>query len=384
MRVRPASPEEGARPRSFLQCAFWGDFKSRFGWKSLRFIAESGSGGEDRTGGAALLVLVRSLGLGFSFAYVPHGPEPDPGESSRGAFLAELGEALRPCLPPSCLFIRFDPPWASLDGAAGGGADEGAGEAGEPKDAAALAEDERPRVGPPLRRAAADVQVPDTILVDLEASEEEMLSRMKPKWRYNVRLAAKKGVEVEEAGADEIPEFYRLYRATAARDRIALHPESYYRRLFEVAADAAAAGSRDAPDLRLWIARKDGEALAAIVTLFRGTEAVYLYGASADRGRELMPAYALQWAAMRAAKAAGCSEYDLFGIPPSDDPSHPMAGLYRFKSGFGGRVARRAGSWDYALRPMAYGLFRIAEGARRWWHKDARKSSRKAARARSG
>jgi lipid II:glycine glycyltransferase (peptidoglycan interpeptide bridge formation enzyme) len=86
-----------------------------------------------------------------------------------------------------------------------------------------------------------------------------------------------------------------------------------------------------------------------------------------------MPAYALQWAAMRAAKAAGCTRYDLFGIPPTDDPAHPMSGLYRFKTGFGGEIAHRAGSWDYPLLGIGYSLFRAAEGARIWWFKDFRK-----------
>jgi lipid II:glycine glycyltransferase (peptidoglycan interpeptide bridge formation enzyme) len=196
---------------------------------------------------------------------------------------------------------------------------------------------------------------------------------MKAKWRYNIRLAAKKGVLVEEAGPAAISEFYELYRATSARDRIALHPESYYSRLFSLAAERREAGLQGTPELRLWIARHEGRALASIVTLFRGDKAVYLYGASSDEKRNLMPAYALQWAAMAAAKAAGCAQYDLFGISPSDDPSHPMAGLYRFKTGFGGEIAHRAGSWDYPLRPAAYACFRLAEGARSWWFKDFKK-----------
>jgi lipid II:glycine glycyltransferase (peptidoglycan interpeptide bridge formation enzyme) len=208
-----------------------------------------------------------------------------------------------------------------------------------------------------------------------------MLSAMKPKWRYNIRLAEKKGVSVEEGGAEGVGEFYELYRATSARDRIAIHPESYYRRFMELAAERRKAGDPGAPDARLWIARHEGAALAAIVTLFFGREAVYLYGASSDEKRNLMPAYALQWAAMRAAKRAGCSSYDLFGIPPRDDPGHPMSGLFRFKSGFGGAIVRRPGSWDYALRAIPYALFRGAERARRWWYKEASKRLRKRAAA---
>jgi lipid II:glycine glycyltransferase (peptidoglycan interpeptide bridge formation enzyme) len=78
-----------------------------------------------------------------------------------------------------------------------------------------------------------------------------------------------------------------------------------------------------------------------------------------------MAPYALQVKAMEDAQEAGCEEYDLFGIPPNDDPSHPMAGLYRFKTGFGGRIVHRPGSLDYPCRPLVYRLFRTAETLRK-------------------
>jgi lipid II:glycine glycyltransferase (peptidoglycan interpeptide bridge formation enzyme) len=342
---------------SLLQSEFWASFKAEFGWISLRLrISYSGSS-------RPLLVLVRRLAAGRCFAYVPHGPEGEVPQAERAPFLAELSELLRPRLPPGCLFIRYDPPWFVAEPKRG--EEGGLG----PSEVEAL----RPDISGALRRAAADVQPPDTVLLDLRPGEEELLSAMKPKWRYNVRLAQKRGVSVEAGGTEAVPEFYELYRATSLRDRIALHPERYYARLFALAAERQAAGMPGAPDLRLWTARHEGRALAAIVTAFRGGRAVYLYGASSDEGRNLMPAYALQWAAMLAAKAAGCVEYDLFGIPPAEDPSHPMAGLYRFKTGFGGQIVHRAGSWDYPLRRPVYAAFRAAERARAWWFKDFKK-----------
>jgi lipid II:glycine glycyltransferase (peptidoglycan interpeptide bridge formation enzyme) len=111
--------------------------------------------------------------------------------------------------------------------------------------------------------------------------------------------------------------------------------------------------------------------LAGIVTLFRGGEGVYLYGASSNLHRNLMAPYALQWKAMQDARESGCSFYDLFGIPPSDNPDHPMAGLYRFKTGFigdngaGGRIIHRPGSWDYPCRPLLTFCFKGAEKLRK-------------------
>lgn len=340
--LRPASRADcDAGAGTFLQTGFWGAFKSEFGWKPLHFLA--GQPGE------SLLVLERPLVRGFSFAYIPRGP----GAGSPGAAdprrLTDIAEALRPRLSGECVFLRVDPPWYAEDG-------EGT---------------TTPLPAYPFRKAGTDVQPPDTSVLPLRgASDEDLLSRMKPKWRYNIRYAEKKGVVVStETGPGAVRTFYSLYRATSLRDRIALHPERYYERLVSLAGEYG----DGAPDIRVWIARYRGEALAAIITSFFGDEAVYLYGASGDENRNLMPAYALQWAAVRAARDAGCGRYDFFGIPPSDDPGHPMAGLYRFKTGFGGVTRRYPGSWDYPLRKLPYGAYRAAESLRGFWHKTLRK-----------
>jgi lipid II:glycine glycyltransferase (peptidoglycan interpeptide bridge formation enzyme) len=188
---------------------------------------------------------------------------------------------------------------------------------------------------------------------------------MKPKWRYNIRLAEKKGVRVIRADEAGLDRFYALLRETARRDGIAVHGRDYYETLFAHRRDYAGGRSPGVPDIRLYLAEHGGEALAALVALFWETGGVYLYGASSDHKRNLMAPYALQWAAMVEAKASGCLEYDLFGIPPGEDPSHPMTGLYRFKTGFGGRIIRRSGSWDYGYRPLLKAVFTAAEGARK-------------------
>jgi lipid II:glycine glycyltransferase (peptidoglycan interpeptide bridge formation enzyme) len=326
----------------FLQSAFWGSFKARFGWNARAFRAlwAAPSGEEEKP----LLVIRRRLGPGVSFAYVPWGPElPGPlnGDADRrNAALLELALSLKAFLPGDTAFIRFDPPWYA----------EGA-----------------PPVPPalPFIRAGADVQPPDTVLIDLKGLEggpEALLAGMKPKWRYNARLALKRGVLVRRADEEGLGSFYALLRETAGRDGIAIHSIEYYRTLFAHSREWEAA---PAPDIRLYLAEHEGDVLAGIITLFRGPEAVYLYGASSDRKRNLMAPYALQLRAMEDARLAGCGEYDLFGIPPSEDPGHPMAGLYRFKTGFGGRIVHRAGSWDLAYKPFVYRLFRAAETLRK-------------------
>jgi lipid II:glycine glycyltransferase (peptidoglycan interpeptide bridge formation enzyme) len=200
-----------------------------------------------------------------------------------------------------------------------------------------------------------DIQAPDTVLVDLQAGTEDILCAMKPKWRYNAGLAEKRGVTVEKPDEQGLDFFYALLRQTAARDGIAIHSIDYYRAVFGIFKSRVC----------LYTASHEGDPLAAIVVLRYGNKAMYLYGASSDMKRNLMAPYALQWRAMREAKEAGCVLYDLFGIPPNEDPTHPMAGLYRFKTGFGGKIVRRPGSWDFPFNSILYSLFNTAEGLRK-------------------
>lgn len=379
---------------TFLQSGFWASFKAQFGWKAKPFLVRT----EAQPSGESLLVLERGLAAGLSFAYVPHGPTADPvGAAStddptegRSAYLASIAGALKPRLSASSLFLRFDPPWylaeakAGAEGALGDErleSDPASDVGSEAPAPISTRQPARPCFASPLRKAAADIQPPDTVILDLIQPEDEILAGMKPKWRYNIRLAEKKGVAVSETRADgdwqpALSRFYELYRATSERDHIALHPEAYYRKLFETASsyrDARGSSAGYKPDLRIFTASHEGNALAAIITIFWGGQAVYLYGASSNEKRNLMPTYALQWSALRAARAEGCGFYDFYGIPPVEDPDHPMAGLYRFKTGFGGTIIHRGGAWDYALRPVAYASFRKAEALRQWYYKDFRK-----------
>jgi len=324
----------------FLQSPFWALQKQTFGWKPL---AVRWKRGEEA---GTLLVLIRSLLPGISLAYVPAGPASGAGSEDRETFLIDLSRELRGVLPLGTFFIRFDPP------------EYGAGS--EPA----------PGYGRPLVKAPMDIQPPDTVVLPLDRSPEELLAGMHKKTRYNIRLAVKKGVTTEVCGRESLPQWYELYRVTAERDRIAIHGFDYYDHLFEILETSPS----EAAKVRLLLARSpEGELLAGIIVLLNGDEAVYLYGASSNENRHLMPAYALQWRAMELASEAGCCEYDLFGIPPTEDPEHPMHGLYRFKTGFGGEVRHRPGAWDYPYSRLFYTLYRGMEGARRFYYKTWKK-----------
>ena len=339
---------------SFMQSLFWARFKANTGWRSFLFRIEVGSEGYS----SSVFVLVRPLTLGFSFAYLPHGPREIPSSLSPDAFLETLAEKIAGKIGGRLLFVRFDLPWEREEG----------------KSLALL---DSIRGGRTRLDRGLPVQVPDTTILDLRKTEEEILAGMKPKWRYNIRLSEKKDVEVSREGKAALGVFYGLYEETARRDGIAIHPLSYYETLLKT---AELAGS-DGPSVSVWVARHEGVPVASIITLFLEGRATYLYGASSNEKRNLMPAYALQWKAIQAAKSEGCRDYDFFGIPPDGNPNHAMAGLYLFKTGFGGRILHRVGSVDYPLSRAFYAAFRLAEALRLFWHKKVRKAAKTAVHA---
>lgn len=338
--------EERYGPTSvLLQTPYWGALKRSFGQTPVyfRFATPSANTG--------ILLLSRKIAGPFSLAYVPHGPAaetglPDTPPDNMEELLTELCEQLRHHLPNTSVFLRLDLPWAVT----------GAGNA-------------PPALSSPFRRAAMDIQPVSTVLLSLSGTEEDILGNMKPKTRYNIRLAQKKGVIVAEAGLSLLPLWYSLYEETAERDKIAIHSLDYYKQVFSVAGNNPGYGVR----IRLFLAWIEDKAEAGIITATAGDTAVYLYGASSNNKREYMPSYALQWEAILQAREDGASWYDFFGIPPLPNPDHPMAGLYRFKTGFGGIIVNRPGCWDYPLRPFLYRMYRSAENLRTWYYRKFKK-----------
>ena len=225
---------------NLLQTGFWGEFKSGFGWTTVPLSLRLDDGSA-----VPCLVLERPIHGPFTFAYIPHGPDL-PERAREGRVLSAIARAARRSLSPMCVFLRFDVPWEIDDPLA------------------------RERVfTKPLFKARTDTQVPDTVLIDLEPGEQAVLAAMKTKTRYNIRLAARRGVCVDILGSEAIGRWYRLYRETARRDRIAIHSEGYYRSLLELAERRERAGA-DGPVARILLARYDGRDLAGIIVALNG------------------------------------------------------------------------------------------------------------------
>ena len=341
--------------RLVQQTTFWSLVKKRLGWNVLAFDLEA-----DGSPSGDVLILLHEVGGGATVAYSPFGPEKLPDDGRRGEYLAAVSSELRPHLGPSCLFVRWDLPWISPYAFEEDRYDDNGYWLGPPE--TRLRELRMnwgvPEVG--LRKSPSDILPPDTILVDLLGDESTLLARMKPKTRYNIRLAARKGVQVREGKVGDLELWQSLYLATARRNGIFPHDPQFFRAL-------ALAGESDAK-VRLLIAEKDGEALAAMFLSTSADGAAYLYGASSGENRQLMAPYALQWAAMLASKSEGCASYDLFGVAPRPDPDHPLHGLFVFKSGFGGAMLHRQGAWDYPYDEGAYGVYLARESAAVGFH----------------
>ncbi|MFO7849883.1 MAG: peptidoglycan bridge formation glycyltransferase FemA/FemB family protein [Spirochaetia bacterium] len=340
IRIDPSRLEPLNTP---MQSFLWAQVKSNLGIPPIAFRLEDGK---------TMLVLMRRTGRGESYAYVPWPEYGYQEPEARGQLLEESAKSLAPLLPAECVFIRFDLAWETPYEAGEDSADFNTGDGRPPQRLREL----RMNFGTKeknLRKAPTDIQPADTLVLDTEKNERELLGEMKPKTRYNIRLSQRRGVVVKDEPIDKLEQWYRIYRETAERKGFTLHD---YRNFEELLKEEALHGSRYRAKVHLLMA-EDGEdhtPLAGIILLRIGTYAMYLYGASRREGKNLMPSYGLQWEAIKLAKACGCSTYDLFGIPPTPQISHPMHGLYRFKRGFGGRIEHRQGCWDYPLDTEKY------------------------------
>lgn len=341
--VESLSLDELDENKEILQTGFWGRFKEKFGWSAFGFKLFS----KHLNLNEKVLVLCRRTVGDVWFCYVPLAPIYQPPKGLRSGFLTVVGDDIASALTLKSLFVRFDLPWEN--------------------DGDKIISNSR------VKKSPLDVQPPSTVILSLDSSEEEILKGMKSKTRYNIRLALKRGVEVLEGDIDDVSLWYGMYRETARRDRIAIHSLDYYRYLFKLAMGYSKSYGKAGPLLKLLLARIDGEIVAGNIVSLWGDTVRYLYGASTGRKRNLMPTYALQWEAIKLAKKLGYKYYDLFGIPPEPDPSHPMYGLYRFKTGFGGRIVHRYGCYDVPTSLVLYRGYTAVERWRQFYFKKLRK-----------
>lgn len=343
----------------FLQTCEWGQVKAKYGWEPLYLVwSETGlsvfkdlTNLQPATVKAAALVLKKSvISSGFAarlcLLYCPKGPNLDWNDVPlRKMVLDDLERFAR---QQGAIFLKLDP-----DVVLGKGVPATETEIREPGGEAVRVE--LLRRG--WRYSEEQIQFKNTVLLEISSSEEEMLSRMKQKTRYNARLAAKKGVTVRVGTPVDWPMLYKMYAETSVRDGFVIRDETYYQTVWGLFQSKIENRKSEIPLAEPLIAEVNGEPVAAVFLFAFAGRAYYVYGMSREAHRDKMPNYLLQWEAMKWARVRGCSVYDLWGAPDVFDERDSMWGVFRFKEGLGGQVARTLGAWDFAPNPLWYAMY---------------------------
>lgn len=313
----------------FLQTPAWADVKDAWQWRGIMAYEEDCIVG-------AMSVLIRPLPLGFSLMYAPRGPVCDRND---------------PCVM-ACLL---------------GGADDLAAEVNALE---LLTDPDEPCTNDPFRQIMDawgfreredagfnNVQAQHVFRLYLTGeTEDSLFARFCQKTRYNIRLAMRKGVQIRTYPGDgEIPEeeldaFNCIMEQTGTRDHFIPRRKDYYRKVF------AALGRESV----LFMAYLEDTPIAGTIGVFSGGKGWYLYGASSNMSRNVMPNYLLQWEMIRMAQERHCVFYDFRGVPGELTEENPLYGLYRFKKGFGGTYTKFTGLFIRSYRPVLAWCFETA------------------------
>jgi len=191
------------------------------------------------------------------------------------------------------------------------------------------------------------VQPRSTFFLDLTKNLDELLRSFEEKTRYNIRLSERKGVKVKLDNSDKgVEEFCKLYHQTSSRDNFLIHPDKYYQNIKKLLIDKGLAS--------IFLANYQGNPVAGVFMFIFGKKVWYMYGASSNEFRNVMPNHALHWEVIKWAKEKGCETYDLWGIPSKPTEKHPLWGVYRFKKGFKGKLVKYVGVFDLVFDKFDY------------------------------
>ena len=308
----PFVAEHGPRSGAFLQSWDWGDFQESLGRKVVRR--------GDLRSGAAQLIETR-LPFGMKYLYCPRGPIGS----------VDLDEVAK---KNGAAFVRIEP-------------------AVVPKDARA--------------RKSADLQPSHTLILDLTKGPEAILTDAHEKTRYNVRLAERKGVEVElDSGA--FGDAWKVFEETGTRGGFRLHDRAYYAVMLAAMSSPLTKGGLEGGSAKasLAVARYEGKVIAANIVMDFGNTRTYLHGASSDAHRNVMAPFLLHMKLIEEACALGKDAYDWWGVAPEGAlEDHPWAGISRFKLGWGGERVDYPGTYDLVMDPLRYGAYEILRKIRR-------------------
>ncbi|MDD2753307.1 MAG: peptidoglycan bridge formation glycyltransferase FemA/FemB family protein [Candidatus Portnoybacteria bacterium] len=379
---------------SFLQSWEWGEFQENIGRRVFRFLHchpefISGSDSEalkqvqgDKGGWRAQFIANKLPGVNKFYWHCPRGPVLANGdEQMANSQIRKIIDAVKKSADKKVIFFRFGPEWP-LDCHSGLDPESRSGSRIE----CGMTEKDLKNIG--FKQLSYDIEPSQTQILDISKTEDELLAQMHEKWRYNIRLAQKKGVQIKFTQSECVnfeyyfEEFYRLVsQGTSERNNIKHHPKEYYRKQLKIGAKSPLTPlyerGEDPPFVKegeggfretLFVAEYEGKVIAANIVVIFGNRATYLHGATSSEHREVMAPHLLQWEQIKYAKAQGCSEYDFWGVVNEhtlDRRGKSWEGFTRFKKGFGGKEANYIGYWDYPFDKKWYSLYRLVQKFRR-------------------
>jgi lipid II:glycine glycyltransferase (peptidoglycan interpeptide bridge formation enzyme) len=278
------------------------------------------------------MIIRHKIKKGYSWFYAARGPLLDYASKNIQEQIGAIIKVLSPIAKKEkAIFVRIDP---------------------------ALKAEKFPTIA--SFKKAHGFQPDDTIILDITKTEEEILAQMKPKGRYNIGLAKKKGVTVQVE--KNVEAFCKILNETTTRDKFHGHEKDFYEKMLKTlavdekaevynGAGLRADGSEGASAL-LYLAKIEGKIIAGIIATFYKDTAIYYYGASSNEHRETMAPYLLQWTAILDAKARGLKHYDFLGVSPAGAISHPWAGVTEFKKKFGGEFVSYSPAHEYSFKKL--------------------------------
>jgi peptidoglycan pentaglycine glycine transferase (the first glycine) len=312
----------------YMQAPQWAKVKSN--WKNEVIIAEDDSGNIK----GIMSILIRKLPfLKYTMMYSPRGPVCDIHDKE--TFQALMDHAKKLAKQYKSYVIKLDPDIEIED--------RGFGE---------IVKDIGFKVKG-ISKNFEGIQPRFVFRMNIkDKSEEELLQSFHQKTRYNINLSARKGVSVKIGSKEDIAEFHKIMMDTGIRDKFVVRSAEYFEKMY----------TNMAPEhLRLYTAYYEGKMVAGTVAILYGNKCWYLYGASSNESRNVMPNYLLQWEMIKWAKESGCDIYDFRGISGDLTESNPLYGLYKFKKGFNGNLTEFIGELDFVFNPFIYFLVEKGE-----------------------
>lgn len=306
------------RQGGFMQSLRWANVKVGWGFEAI--LSRDGDG---HIKGAMLVLIKRVPLLGRSLLYAPRGPVCDPYDrETLEDLIAGVDQLAK---KHKAYMFRMDPYVLACD-----------------QKFIQLATDMGFAFTPDLGDFKT-IQTRNNYMLNIEGrTAEEVMAGFHSKWRYNIRVAQRHGVECRVCDKTHIDEFYSLMEKTGQRDGFIIRPKEYFVRMLDCLGDYC----------RLYLCFYEGRAISGAISTQCAGKTCYVYGASDNEMRNLMPNHLMQWTMIQWAIENGCFLYDFQGIPGYTDENDPNYGIYKFKKGFNGEVVEFAGEFDRIYSPF--------------------------------